>query len=210
MTRKVHYPGLSMKARTSISQSIIGCLLLSACSTTQAVEDHNEGKMIKEVPLRPSASLVKVPRSPDVPLPSTTTKHLDSVENLIKEPIDQEPNPARNVFFSLGSSDITEEARSTLKKIAEMLKKQRRETVTLVGHTEDLGSREYCIAISSKRADAVEAELLKIGVYQSQIRKRPRGNEAASRKMCHSEACRHNRRRVEILFVEYDTGQRSA
>ncbi len=83
-----------------------------------------------------------------------------------------------------------------------MLKENRREVITLVGSTDDLGSREYCIAISSKRIDAVELELLKLGVYPGQIRKRPKGYEAANRTICNSEVCRHNRRRVEILFAD--------
>ncbi len=118
------------------------------------------------------------------------------------EPEDPKPDPANNVFFSFASAEISVQARATLQSVAATLNEHRRETVILVGGTDDLGSRELCVAISSKRTDAVEAELLKLGVRPSQIRKRPRGCEAVSRQSCRSETCRHRRQRVEIRFAK--------
>ena len=110
----------------------------------------------------------------------------------------QGPDPSKTVFFEFGSAQLSDDARRTLQAIATLLRMNRRSVVTLVGNTDDLGSKEYCISVSSKRTDAVEAELQSLGVHQNQIRKQPRGYETAAEYACDTEVCRHNRRRVDI------------
>ena len=191
---------VARKAKPRIWFCVVGGLLLSACTTTEPREDHYESLVLRAVPL--PAPLARVPEPPVAPPVLKATKSLDLPDTPAQEPVDLEPDPARNVFFSLGSAEISDKARATIRNIAEMLKEHRNETVILVGGTDGLGSREFCIAISSKRTDALEAELLKLGVRPIQLRKRLRGCEVASRQTCNSEACRHRRRRVEIQLAE--------
>jgi len=197
----VLYPVVARKAWAGFSLAVVAGLVLSACAAIPATEHHDDGKVFKNT-APAQATLANKAEVAVTPPSLKVAKTLDSAEAQGKAPIEQEPDPASNVFFSLGSAAITYEARATIQNIAGRLKENRRETVVLVGGTDGLGSREFCIAFSSKRADAVEAELLKFGVNASQIRKRPTGCENGSRQACHSEACRHKRRRVEIKFLE--------
>lgn len=174
--------------------------LSHTCAFAQGTTDANFDEISKAIALRQAASVADAEISIE---PASRSKGANTRISPLRHAetlADPGPDPARTVFFAYGSTQVSSVSRATLQAIATMLRKDRSNAVTLVGSTDDLGSKEYCIAISSKRADVVEAELLKLGVYHSQIRKRPRGYEVASEYACGSDACRRNRRRVEIQF----------
>lgn len=193
-----------MKAIRGWAASLgLACTLLSATGMAgQTSGDLNSARTTQEMSLRQTVSLgAPVERSK----PTSQASHATMLRASSSEPDggdDPEPDPEKTIFFGLGSMQISNAARATLQNIAARLRLNRRDAVTLVGRTDDLGSKEYCIAISSKRIDAVQAELQKLGAYPSQVRKRPRGFEAAEMTNCITDACRRKRRRVEILFDE--------
>ena len=104
-----------------------------------------------------------------------------------------------NVYFKFGSNVIDGDAEATIKRHAEKLLVDRNAIVSLVGHTDDLGSREYNEAICIKRISAVRQALLDLGVNSKQIRLSHRyAYEQASSKHCRTNACRRLLRRVEL------------
>ncbi len=110
---------------------------------------------------------------------------------------------AHNVYFPLGSHALSSEAMTALKRHARRLNGNPRLVVTLIGHTDDLGSREYNDALCLKRAKAVEQALLGLDVSPRQIRIAPRyGYEKSPAKPCRTEACRRALRRVELRYQE--------
>lgn len=92
------------------------------------------------------------------------------------------------VFFALNSSDICERAVATLERQAEWLKIHDRFSITIEGHCDDRGTREYNIALGERRAEAVRMYLISMGVDASRIetisygKERPAviGNDEAS------------------------------
>ena len=119
-----------------------------------------------------------------------------SVEEVVP-PLDH----AHNVYFSLGSHALGSEAMAALKRHARKLNGNTRLVVTLIGHTDDLGSREYNDALCLKRAKAVEQALLGLGVSPRQIHIAPRyGYEKSPAKPCRTEACRRALRKVELRY----------
>jgi len=112
------------------------------------------------------------------------------------------PDPAHNVFFDLNSADLDDQARATIKPIAESLKGNRTRSVVLVGHTNDQNNTEFGLALAARRAAAVEQEMLRLGVAPGQISKRPIGHEMLVSGRCNTGACLHATRRVEIQVVE--------
>lgn len=110
--------------------------------------------------------------------------------------------PVENsVFFERGSAEIGENGVANLRLHAERLKSNPKERVTLIGYTENLGSRAYSVAIAAKRVEAVSSMLRKFGVPIGQIRQRIAGVERNG-KACNSEKCRRLMRRVELRYAK--------
>ena len=59
------------------------------------------------------------------------------------------------VYFNTDSSDLTPEARQTLQKQAQWLNQYPQFTITIEGHADERGTREYNIALGARRATAV-------------------------------------------------------
>ena len=121
-------------------------------------------------------------------------------------PIDEVVPPleyAHNVYLPLGSHALDGAAMAALKGHARRLNGNARLVVTLIGHTDDLGSREYNDALCLKRAKAVEQALLALGVSPRQIRIASRyGYEKSPARPCRTEACRRTLRKVELRYLE--------
>jgi len=106
------------------------------------------------VPNRPPVSIVIPPPPPPVPVPC-------SVTNL---------NDANNVGFDFDSTIFRDPvgARATLQKLADVILRTD-ESVTLTGSTSSEGSDQYNLALSLRRANAVKAVLVQLGVPASRI-----------------------------------------
>ena len=63
--------------------------------------------------------------------------------------------PLGDVFFALDSSDLADEARATLQKNADYLKKWASIAVSVEGHCDERGTAEYNLALGERRASAV-------------------------------------------------------
>jgi outer membrane protein OmpA-like peptidoglycan-associated protein len=104
-----------------------------------------------------------------------------------------------NVFFRVRSALISAEDQEKLKRHAERLKADRRTTVTLVGHTDELGSRSYNLALTEERLSAVSKQLRSYGVSPRQIR-RNRSGGVRQHAGCTTDECRDRVRRVELVY----------
>jgi outer membrane protein OmpA-like peptidoglycan-associated protein len=104
-----------------------------------------------------------------------------------------------NVFFPRGSTEVDDVGNALLNRHAERLKANRKERVTLIGHTESFGSRAYSVAIADERIDAVYSRLRKFGVSSRQLHRYSAGMEK-THKACQSQACRPLMRRVELKY----------
>src|SRR5215469_254185 len=60
------------------------------------------------------------------------------------------------VFFAYDQSDISSEGQQILQRQAEWLKRYGRVTVTIEGHCDERGTREYNLALGERRAQAVK------------------------------------------------------
>ncbi|NVJ71024.1 MAG: peptidoglycan-associated lipoprotein Pal [Alphaproteobacteria bacterium] len=73
------------------------------------------------------------------------------------------------VFFEYDSSEITDEARRTLAKQVEWLMHYPRVRVSIEGHCDERGTREYNLALGERRANAVKNYLIALGVPASRM-----------------------------------------
>jgi OOP family OmpA-OmpF porin len=116
------------------------------------------------------------------------------------------PEPAfqgPQVVFIPGSAEVPRTAGPVLDGIAAKLKADPLVNVVLVGHTEDLGSTEFSVAVATRCTQAVGKALIKRGARPSQIRMQPRGHEKTAAKRCTSASCKRQMRRVDIVMSDY-------
>ena len=73
------------------------------------------------------------------------------------------------VFFATNKSKLTTRSRDTLRKQATWLRKNKDVTVTLEGHADERGTREYNLALGERRANAAKDYLMTYGVSSSRI-----------------------------------------
>jgi OOP family OmpA-OmpF porin len=107
--------------------------------------------------------------------------------------------PADNIFFRAGATQLDPAEQSKLPAHARRLKADPRQVVTLAGHTDDQGSRSYNLAIAEGRVEAVFGALRRMGVPARQLQRYPVGREK-TRRGCTTAECRQSMRRVELVY----------
>lgn len=78
-------------------------------------------------------------------------------------------NAGDRVFFAYDSYDLTPEARATLDRQAQWLNQNSGLNVTVEGHADERGTREYNIALGERRANSVKNYLISQGVGASRM-----------------------------------------
>ena len=86
----------------------------------------------------------------------------DTVEYLAKGVPDR-------VFFATNKSKFTTRSRDTLRKQATWLRKNKDVTVTVEGHADERGTREYNLALGERRASSVKNYLVSLGIEANRI-----------------------------------------
>lgn len=81
------------------------------------------------------------------------------------------------VFFPFDSSQLNADARRVIADAAESYRQTGQASVTLTGHTDTVGSSSYNLELSQRRAEAVQNELVRLGVPFGSIQTIPRGQE---------------------------------
>ena len=78
-------------------------------------------------------------------------------------------NVGDRVFFAYDSYDLAPEARDTLNRQVEWLNRYPNLAITIEGHSDERGTREYNIALGDRRATAVKNYLVSMGVPASRL-----------------------------------------
>ncbi|WP_299820488.1 OmpA family protein [uncultured Roseibium sp.] len=113
-------------------------------------------------------------------------------------------NVGRRIYFADGSAVVTDEARITITKQASWLKQNKKWLVKIQGHADDSGSEAAQKTLSTKRANAVMAELVKMGVSPKRMWVKGYGVERPVTD-CDAVACKSQNRRVVVnLREEFD------
>ena len=168
--------------------------LLSACAS---------GVKLNDVPVvDQSGASVSVAPDPVKPAPELSSKTNEAKSAVV--PIDTAPavnlaaGPAGNVskviFFDYDSYSVKPEFQSAIDAHAQFLKANPRAKVSLEGHTDERGGREYNLALGQKRADAVRQSLSLLGVADSQVESVSFGKEKPAAQGADESAFAKNRR----------------
>lgn len=108
-------------------------------------------------------------------------------------------NVGDRVFFGYDQSDISDEARVTLDRQVTWLKQYPAVNVTIEGHADERGTREYNLALGERRASSVRSYLLSQGVDAARINTISYGKERPAVPENSSAAWSQNRRGVTVV-----------
>ena len=103
------------------------------------------------------------------------------------------------VFFDYDQVDIKPEGQQTLQKQSEWLRRYPNVTVTIEGHCDERGTREYNLALGERRAQAVKNVLVASGITPSRITTISYGKERPAVVGSSEEAYAQNRRAVTTV-----------
>ena len=106
----------------------------------------------------------------------------------------------RFVYFDFDSYIIKDEYKPMVEAHGRYLQANRSTRITIQGHTDERGSREYNIALGQRRADALKKLMILYGATEIQIETVSFGKEKPRREG-HDEASWAENRRDEIIYV---------
>jgi len=108
-------------------------------------------------------------------------------------------NVSRLVYFDYDSYELKPESQSVIEAHARFLRANPSRRVSLEGHTDERGGREYNLALGQKRAEAVRRALGLLGVTDNQMEAVSFGKEKPA-VVGSDEAAWAQNRRVEIAY----------
>lgn len=107
--------------------------------------------------------------------------------------------PADRVFFELDSYSIDAEDRATLDAQAQWLTRYPDVRVTIEGHADERGTREYNLALGDRRANAARDYLQSRGISPGRMTTISWGKERPQNPASNEEAWAQNRRAVTVV-----------
>lgn len=107
----------------------------------------------------------------------------------------------KNIFFETNSWQLKDESRTQLDEVSQFMQQNPGVVVEVIGHTDHIGTKEYNLELSGKRAEAVITELKKRNIAPWRLKSKGAGfafpvgdNE--------TEEGRSSNRRTEFLITE--------
>jgi peptidoglycan-associated lipoprotein len=108
-------------------------------------------------------------------------------------------NVGDRVFFDFDKSVVKPEGQQTLQRQAEWLKRYPNVTVTIEGHCDERGTREYNLALGERQATAVQRALIALGVQANRVKTISYGKERPAVLGSNDAAWAQNRRGVTVI-----------
>ena len=170
--------------------TILAGLVLGACETTP--DSAGSAKGTGSTTGTGSSSGNGVVSSPQVSSLAAGGVASGSQEDLVT-------NIGDRVFFGLDSVALSAEARGTLEKQAQWLRRNQGVTGTIAGHADERGTREYNLALAERRAIAVRDYLVALGLDQNRIKTISYGKERPIDARSVEDAWSKNRRSVTTV-----------
>lgn len=118
---------------------------------------------------------------------------LDEGDTGSDEPVDSGPDLTEVIYFEFDSSALNDKAREQLQQNAEWLREDESRELTIEGHTDEVGTPEYNLALGERRAQAAKDYLVQLGIDSERVEIVTFGEERPG-----SEQDEENRRSVFV------------
>jgi peptidoglycan-associated lipoprotein len=172
----------TMKSAWRIILALTVTLALAACQTTPEAETAPEPE--------PEAPKVETKPAPD-PHDYTDSRNFDNPESLLSK---------RVVYFDFDKSVVRPEYRGIVSAHAAYLAAHGSARMTLEGHADERGTREYNLGLGERRGNAVSGLMSAQGGRGSQMTTVSYGEERPTCRVS-DEECWSLNRRVEIVYT---------
>ena len=146
-----------------------------------------------------SCAATKTEKGGDVDAASASTSSSSGGEITAGTQEDLIVNVGDRVFFEFDSSELTVDAQATLDAQAAWLMQYPDTNITVEGHTDERGTREYNLALGDKRAFSVYSYLAQAGIDTNRMEYVSWGKERPEVIGSDETAYSQNRRGVTIV-----------
>ncbi|MGP1257041.1 MAG: peptidoglycan-associated lipoprotein Pal [Kiloniellales bacterium] len=102
------------------------------------------------------------------------------------------------VFFAFDSAELSSDARGTVDRLAAWMQQNPNVTLTVEGHADERGTREYNLALGERRASAVRQYLIALGIAPTRVGTISYGKERPAVLGSNDAAWAQNRRGVFV------------
>ncbi|HEX9791974.1 MAG TPA: peptidoglycan-associated lipoprotein Pal [Kiloniellales bacterium] len=157
---------------------IAASFLLAACSTPSEESGGAAGS---------GTTSTTAPSVSSIPGPTPGTQ-----EHLVA-------NVGDRVFYDFDKSDLRPDARGTVEALAVWLNNYPAATLTIEGHADERGTREYNLALGDRRANSVRDYLAALGVSANRLSTISYGKEKPAVLGSNEESWAQNRRGVFVV-----------
>jgi peptidoglycan-associated lipoprotein len=177
-----------MKIALRILLALFVALAVAACKSTPEPVSEPE-PVVEPTEAAPVEKVVTV-AAPD-PRDYTDARNFDNTESLLSK---------RVIYFDFDKSDIKAEYRGIIAAHAAYMASHGSARVTLEGHADERGTREYNLGLGERRGNGVNGVLSAGGARGNQLDVVSYGEE---RPVCRvsNEDCWWQNRRVEIVYT---------
>ncbi|MDR7336064.1 OmpA family protein [Roseateles asaccharophilus] len=171
---------------TRYALTLIAAAALAGCSSTTKLDEPAPVETRQPVAAAPAPAVTPAaPAQTAVPTVDLFSQYSEQVKD------------KRVIYFDFDSDLVKEEYRPLVDLHAKRLNANKRAALTLEGHTDERGGREYNLALGQRRAEAVAKSLTLLGVGAAQVEAVSFGKERLAATGGGEEAWAKNRR-VEL------------
>lgn len=178
-----------MNTTWRILLALVIAVAISACKTTEPVSDTSSSTTDTSK-TESTVDEATTTAAPD-PRDFTDARNFDNSESLLSK---------RVIYFDFDKSEVKSEYRSIVAAHAAYVASNRSARVTLEGHADERGTREYNLGLGERRGNAISGLLSAAGAMGGQLNTVSYGEE---RPVCRvsDENCWWQNRRVEIIYT---------
>jgi peptidoglycan-associated lipoprotein len=164
-------------ARASVAALLVGAMAVSACGKKK-VAPAPPPPPPPEI-TKPTTAPPPPPPTPPPPPPVTAEKPPTEAELFAKMTPDDltKSGVLKSVYFAFDQIALTDEARGTLQKNVDYLKKWPTTKVMVEGHADSRGTPEYNLALGERRADTVRDYIVSLGIPNDRVTIVSKGEE---------------------------------
>ena len=198
-----------MRRNLLVVMYIVFAVLMSGCAKkTMVVLMPDQDGNVGHVTVQNDAGSVDVTKPGEATYISDKNAPPTPPQKISEEKIEKEfgealsilPQPPEHyiLYFKIESTKLTPASISLLPQVIESVERRNSQAISVVGHTDTAGDRQYNLRLSKKRAEAVARMLVQKGVNKAYIESTSHGEENPLVKTA-DNVIEPKNRRVEVI-----------
>lgn len=172
----------------SLATAALAALVLAGCASKVPLD--TKPPVESRTPTAPADSTGTAPVGGSTGVAQSQVTTVD----LARSTAEEAARAGRVVLFDFDSFVVKDEFRGVIEAQAKALVANRQRRITIEGHTDERGGREYNLALGQKRAEAVARALVLLGAQENQIESVSFGKERPAVEGSTEAAWSQNRR----------------